>query len=105
MPTTANVWEIDGREVPEPSELGVGGRESGREGEDVKEGIRVGSGEWSGNANTNTGGYQAYRPPVGEGESGRGVVRPPSVENGTSNWSQRNAEGEFLGSRPVGQAL
>jgi hypothetical protein len=91
MPTQANVWEIDGREMAPPSELGSGVMDVG---EGVKEGISVGG---------NNGGYQAYRPPVVQGQGE--VVRPPSVENGNSNWSKRNAEGEFLGSRPVGQAL
>jgi hypothetical protein len=70
-----------------PSELGEG----------VKEGISVGG-------HADNGGYQAYRPPAGQGQA-EVVGRPPSVENGNSNWSARNAEGEFLGSRPVGQAL
>jgi hypothetical protein len=88
MPTKANVWEIDGREVPEPSELGA---------QEVKNGITVGGADRNSGGGTGNGGggYQAYRPPD----------RAPSVENGNSNWSARNVEGEFLGNRPVGQAL
>jgi hypothetical protein len=99
MPTRANVWEIDGREMAPPQEMDTGIRDSLNLGavgqghgqvEEVKQGITVGG----------NGGYQAYRPPGEEG-----VVRPPGEENGNSNWSKRNVEGEFLGSRPVGQAM
>jgi len=80
MPTSANVWEIDGREMPPPSELDAGKRDGlnlGDVGSDTQGQGRVQQQE-----------YIAYR---------------PSVENGQANWSGQN--GEFLGNRPVGQAL
>jgi hypothetical protein len=81
MPTNANVWEIDGREMPPPSELDAGKRD----------GLNLGD--------------------VGSNTQGQGQIqqqdyvayRSPSVENGQANWSGQN--GEFLGNRPVGQAL
>jgi hypothetical protein len=81
MPTNANVWEIDGREMSPPSELDAGKRD----------GLNLGD--------------------VGRNTQGQGQVqqqdyvayRSPSVENGQANWSGQN--GEFLGNRPVGQAL
>ncbi|KAG9188490.1 hypothetical protein G6011_02413 [Alternaria panax] len=72
MPTNANVWEIDGREVPPPSELDAGKRD----------GLNLGN--------------------IGSNVQAQGQIqhqdhpayRPPSVENG-----------EFLGNKPVGQAI
>jgi hypothetical protein len=81
MPTNANVWEIDGREMPPPSELDAGKRDGPNLG-------GVGS-----NIQTQEQSQQQVYV----------AYRPPSVENGQANWSGQN--GEFLGNRPVGQAL
>jgi len=75
MPTSANVWEIDGREMPPPSELDAGKRD----------GLNLGD--------------------VGSNTQRQGQVQqqeyiaysPPRVEHAQ--------HGEFLGNRPVGQAL
>jgi hypothetical protein len=83
MPTNANVWEIDGREMPPPSELDAGKRDGlnlGNVGSTVNT---------QGQGQSQQQGYVAYR--------------SPSVENGQANWSGQN--GEFLGNRPVGQAM
>ncbi|KAB2106570.1 hypothetical protein AG0111_0g5192 [Alternaria gaisen] len=81
MPTNANVWEIDGREMPPPSELDAGKRD----------GLSLG------NIGSNA---QAQ----GQTQQQECVAyRPPSVGNGQSNWSGQN--GEFSGNRQVGQAI
>jgi hypothetical protein len=76
MPTSANVWEIDGREVPPPSELGDGKRDDIGHGAQINEVAR---------------------------ESGDTHTHGPRRKSETGNWSGK--EGEFLGSVPVGQAI
>jgi hypothetical protein len=76
MPTSANVWEIDGREVPPPSELGDGKRDDVGPVAQIDEVKR---------------------------DSTDTHIQGSRRKSETGNWSGK--EGEFLGSVPVGQAI